>query len=553
MTQSKQQAATDISRRGFLAGAGVGALGLAAAGMFGCAPNTEKGAPADASGSKPAPTVQSTADSAPAASSDVAESVEITETKDTEVLVIGTGVAGLTAAISAAEAGAKVTVVEKLDGLKKVYAHSITAIGTSFQKELGEDWTPEELVDFWDQYPDTDSFMDREAQLFAAEHSGESIDWLIEHGVDIVGVTVPPTNPFQVPARTFVTSSDRDGVKAYLEPLHAKAEELGVEFNFSTEATKILTDESGAVTGIETNASGKGIQYNAKSLIVAAGGFGGSQDYLRLYAPLTPNSPYFDGEAKGFALSQARSLGADVVAPGGTMAYFLNVDGGYVDNAGQAMYINRQGQRWVNENLYFLDRAGIAYKQGISEYWAIYDSKLFDETAAATAEKGLEGGSIVKADTIEELARLMDVNVAAFKKTVDTYNGYCASGDDKDFGKPASRMGRVFDPDDPKEYDLDLIDKEFVLLNEIATAPFYAINMTVQASALSGTAGGIRSNTNGEVIDVEGNVIPNLYAVGESSNGHLIGYFYPQSGTSLCMCFCFGRYAGAAAAANATA
>ena len=147
----------------------------------------------------------------------------------------------------------------------------------------------------------------------------------------------------------------------------------------------------------------------------------------------------------------------------------------------------------------------------------------------------------------------MDINVAAFKETVEAYNGYCASGDDAEFGKPATRMGRVFDPDDPKEYDLDLIDKEFVLLNEIATAPFYAIEMTVQASALSGTAGGIRSNTNGEVLDVEGNIIPNLYAVGESSNGHLIGYFYPQSGTSLCMCFCFGRYAGAAAAANAGA
>lgn len=552
MTQNEQNA-IDISRRSFLAGAGIGALGLAAVSALGCSPDGKNAAPMDASGSTPAPTVQDTANNAPSTSSGVAESVEITETRDAEVLVIGTGVSGLTAAISAAEAGAQVTVIEKLDGLKKVYAHSITAIGTSFQKELGEDWTPEELVDFWDQYPDTDSFMDRDAQLFAAEHSAESIDWLIDHGVDIVGVTVPPTNPFQVPARTFVTSADRDGVKAYLEPLRAKAEELGVEFNFSTEATKILTDGKGAVVGIETNAGGTGIQYNTKSLIVAAGGFGGSQEYLRLYAPLTPNSPYFDGEAKGFALSQARSIGADVVAPGGTMAYFLNIDGGYVDNAGQAMYVDRQGKRWVNENLYFLDRAGIAYKKGISEYWAIYDSKLFGETAAATAEKGLEGGSIVKADTIEELARLMNINVAALKETVDAYNGYCLSGNDEEFGKPASRMGRVFDPDDPKEYDLDLIDKEFVLLNEIATPPFYAINMTVQASALSGTAGGIRSNTNGEVIDIEGNIISNLYAVGESSNGHLIGYFYPQSGTSLCMCFCFGRYAGAAAAANALA
>ena len=530
-----------VSRRTFLAGAGVGALGIAAASMFGCAPESEEKPKAAAA----------EGDSANTASA--AAPAEMTETVDADVVVIGTGVSGLTAAICAAEGGARVTVLEKLDGLKKVYAHSITAIGTSFQKELGEDWTPEELVAFWNQYPDSDSFMDEEAQLFAAEHSAESIDWLIEHGVDIVGVTVPPTNPFQVPARTFVTSADRDGVKAYLEPLKAKAEELGVEFRFSTEATKIVTDDSGAVTGLETVSGSTGTLFNVKSLIVAAGGFGASPDLLRLYAPHTPNCSTFDGESKGFALLQAKTVGADVVAPGGTMAYFVNVDGGYGDNPGQGLFVNREGKRWVNENLYFLDRAGIAYKQGITEYWALYDSPLYEQVAGETGKKGLESGTIVKADTIEELARKMNVNVAALAKTVEDYNGYCTAGEDPEFNKPATRMGRVFDPDDPKEYDLDVIDKEFTLLNPLATAPFYAIDMTVQTTALSGTTGGMRTNTNGEVLAVDGSIIPNLYAVGESANGHLIGYFYPQSGTSLCMCFCFGRYAGAAAAANATA
>ena len=475
----------------------------------------------------------------------------MTETVEADVVVIGTGVSCLTAAISAAENGANVTVIEKLDGLKKVYAHSITAVGTSFQKELGEDWSPEELVAFWNQYPDSESFMDHEAQLFAAQHSAESIDWLIEHGVDIVGVTVPPTNPFQVPARTFVTSADRDGVKAYLEPLKAKAEELGVEFRFSTEATKIVIDGTGSVTGLETVSGSTGTLFKLKSLIVAAGGFGASPDLLRLYAPRTPNCSTFDGESKGFALIQAPKIGADVVAPGGTMAYFVNVDGGYTDNPGQGLFVNREGKRWVNENLYFLDRAGIAYKQGITEYWALYDATLYDQVAAQTGEKGLASGSIVTANTIEELARAMNVNVATLKNTVDEYNEFCATGKDTAFGKPATRMGRVFDPNSTKAYDLDLIDKEFTLLNPLATPPFYAINATVQTTALSGTTGGMRTNTNGEVLDIEGSPIPNLYAVGESANGHLIGYFYPQSGTSLCMCFCFGRYAGAAAAENA--
>lgn len=542
MDQETNSPSTKLTRRNFLAGASVGALGLASVGIFGCAPSTStavQGATPESSESK--------------SRRSASKEVEITETVNAEVVVIGTGVAGLTAAISAAEGGAKVTVLEKLEDLKPVYAHSITAVGTSFQKERGEDWTPEELVSFWNQYPDSDSFMDAEAQLFAAQHSGESIDWLIEHGVDIVGVTVPPTNPFQVPARTFVTSSDRDGVKAYLIPLKAKAEELGVEFRFSTEATSLIVDDAGAVTGVEANADGVGTLFNTKSLIVATGGFGASPDLIRLYASRTPNCSTFDGDSTGFALQQSKKIAADVVAPGGTMAYFLNVDGGYSDNAGQGLFVTREGKRWVNENLYFLDRAGIAYKQGITEYWALYDAPLFEAVAAASGEKGLQAGSIIKAESLKELALGMNVNTATLQGTVEKYNGYCAAGFDSEFNKEAIRMGRVFDPNDPKDYPLDVIDKEFKLLNPLATPPFYAINMTVQTTALSGTAGGLRTNNDGEVLNVEGEVIPNLYAIGEAANGHLIGYFYPQSGTSLCMCFCFGRFAGAAAAKNAAA
>lgn len=475
-----------------------------------------------------------------------ASSSESTSNLQTDVLVIGTGVAGLTAAISAAEEGAHVLVIEKNPGLKPVYAHSITAIGTSFQQELGEDWTAQELVEFWNQYGSES--MDVEAQLFAAEHSAESIEWLIAHDVDIVGATVPPTNPFQYPARTFVTSADRDGVKAYLEPLSAYAERIGVTFAFSTEATELIKNGD-AVTGvIAIDENGSPITIDAAATIICAGGFGGSSEMLRLYAPLTPNDGTFVGDAKGFALKNARSIAAETVTPGGTMAYFMNVDGAYTDNAGQALYVTREGKRWVNENLYFLDRAGIAFKQGISEYWALYDSTLFDQVAAPTAEKGLKNGSIVQANTIEELACAMGVSVASLTQTVQTYNGFCDSGIDEEFGKPAVRMGRVFDPNDPKEYDLDLVDKEFTLLNPLATPPFYAVDTTVQTGALSGTTGGLRTNLDGQVLHVDGHPIPGLFAAGESANGHLIGFFYPQSGTSLCMCFCFGRYAGINAA-----
>ena len=528
-----------MTRRGFLGAAGIGAAGLALAGLAGCAsqPQSQLSAQAEQ------PT-EKTKDEP--AKSGAVEPSQV----DTDVLVIGAGVSGLTAAIAAAEGGADVVLVEQDEGLKTVYGHSITAIGTSFQKEMGEDWTPEELVDFWNTYGDEG--MDRDFQLFAAEHSAETIDWLIEHGVDIVGVTNAPTNPFQYPARTFVTSSDRDGVKAYLEPLKAKAEEDGVQITFSLTIDELVKESDRVVGALGTDGNGQPVSFSAKAVIVCTGGFGGSSDMVRLYAPLTPNHGTFVGPSAGFAMAQAKKVGAQLCAPGGTMSFFKNADGGFADNPGLGMFVTREGKRWVNENLYFLDRAGLAYKQGISEYWAIYDSTLFDSVAAASADDGLASGSIVSADTVEDLARAMNVNVRTLAESVDRYNGFCESGRDDDFGKPATRRGRVFDPDADTPYSLALVDKDYTLLNPVKTAPFYAINM-LPTDSLNGTNGGMRTNTDGQVLDIDEQPIPGLYAAGEAASGHFLGFFYPQSGSSLLNCFCYGRYAGQNAAKSVKA
>ncbi len=565
----EEQLNEGFNRRTFVAGAGLTVLGAVAAGMMGCAPSQDSGS----------------ADSeSDAASSEVNNSgsdprnanIEMTETINAEVVVVGSGASGLTAAVSAAENGAKVVVVEVLADLRSLCGNSITAVGTSFQAEFGEDWTPEELVADWNKYPDSDAVIDKDAQLFAAQHSAESIDWLIEQGVDIVGVTGALSNSFQDPVRTFVTSADRDGVKAFLVPLKQKAQELGVEFRNLTEATRIVIDEQGAVTGLETVSDGVGTLINLKSLIVAAGGFAASPELLRRYSPSMPVAEEFYSEAKGFMLKQAPLVGAEIAASGCAASPFENVDGGYTDNAGQAMYVTRDGVRWINENLYFLDRIQQACKERVSEYWAIYDTPLYEQVTGKSGEEALATGyrttggtaetpdgedwssggdvsakSIIIADSIEDLARGMNINVASFTQTVDEYNGFCETGIDANFGKPAARTGRIYDPNSTKEYYLDLVEKEFTLLNPLATPPFYGVHMTIPTMEMTATVGGVRTDTNGQVLNVDGNTIPNLYAVGESANGHLISYFYPQTGTSLCMCFCFGRYAGIAAASNA--
>lgn len=542
---------TGFSRRQFVAALGVGALGVAGSGLIGCSPKTETASGNEATGKKNTEPLPD-------------------ETLEAEVCIVGAGPTGLTAAVQAAEDGARVVVIDQ-DEIVGICGHSITAVGTSWQKDQGIDMTPEELVEFWMAYPSPQH--DKDMMLFAAEHSAESIEWLADHGVDFVGVTVPPTNPFQDPPRTLVTSAGRDGGAAYMQPLKAAADDLGVEFHYETMAIGLIRDDSGAIVGVEAEGTdGHKVTVHASSVVLTTGGYGSDDVLIRQYSPRTPNVGPLTGGSNGFAIKQALQVGAEVVMPGGTQAFFGNADGANPDNAGQGIAVAPNGKRFVNEHLYVLDRSAIAFDQGISMFYQIYDTLLLDTLFSAVSinsgdsyyegtketngnldglEKGIENGSVFRADTIEELAAQLGINAETLKQTIDTYNGYCAQGEDADFGKPARATGRVSDPAKEHDYDPDTIEQEFTLLNPLETGPFYAVKMTADSAALTGTQGGVKVDVDTRVIGVDGKAIPNLYAAGEAANGQLIGYHYPQSGTSLCMCFCFGRYAGARAAENA--
>lgn len=522
-----------LSRRTFITGLGFGALGLAGAGLAGCAgkPN-ENIKQSDASGKK------NPAEVGPA------------EDLSVDVCVIGAGPSGLTAAIEAAEAGARVLVIEQSPTLG-VCGHSITAVGTPWQVEQGISMTPEDLVDFWSTYGDP--HLDRDLMLLVARESAQTIDWLGSHGVEFVGVTLPPTNPFQDPLCTLVTKGGRDGKASYLDPLKAKADELGIEFKFETKALALVKNESGAIVGVAAEGlDGHAVNIAAASTVVASGGFGSNAELVRLYAPRTPNVGPVEGTSNGFAVLSALQVGAELVMPGGAQAMFSNPGKAGPDYAGQGLYVNIDGKRFLNENLYTFDRSALAFEQGVSRYFALYDSQTvqglygmpFDKIEEAVA-----AGAAVKADSIAEIAAALGINASTLSQTVDTYNGYCARGVDEEFGKPATRMGKVSDPKKANEYDPDVIDKEFSLLNPLVVPPFYAVTMKADSTRLTGTQGGMKINESAQVMSVSGEALPGLFAAGEAANGQIFGYAYPQSGASLCQCFTFGRIAGASAAA----
>lgn len=539
-----------VSRRSFLAAAGVGALGVAGLGLFGCAPQSTK-----AEGG--------TGD--PGAVSSVPD-----ETIDVEICILGAGPAGVTAAIQAAEQGAEVLVVD-LNKAPTGNAHSVAACGTELQHALGNDETPEEFAKYLVHYEDNPA-IDMNLTELVTKESSASIDWLAAHGVEFAGVATPDPELFEKP-RLFTTIFGRDGQKAFVEPLSKAATDAGVQFKFETEALGLLQDSSGAVTGIEAQGSdGHKVTVNAKSVIVATGGFGMDDELLRRYAPKVPNCGVLEGpgmwtRGSGFAIRSGLKIGAEVVGGGGDLMY-KNLEGANADHAGMALHVGIDGRRFCDESMNRLERAVKAADLGLTDIFIIYDSvlpaTLYTGTsssggAATTSGSGavdealqaaLDAGTVFKADTIEELARYMGMRATTLKDTVDTYNGYCQAGVDEAFGKPVEKTALVLDPDRKDPNGTEQIEKTIKLLNEVKTPPFYATKCFVNSYQLPFTSGGLRINERAEVLDTNGDPIPNLYSGGEASNGAVFGRACNISGMQMMNSFCFGRIAGESAAAN---
>lgn len=544
-----------LSRRTFVTGLGLGALGLAVATAQGCSTGTS--APAnDSAKDKVEEDDKAQEDAAEQPKDETVNEAPAksgaSETVDVDVCVVGSGPSGITAAITAADAGSSVLVIESLPQLG-VCGHSMTAVQTSWQNDLGITMTPQDLVDFWATYESP--LQNRELMLTIASESPATVEWMTQHGVEFVGVTAPPTNPFQDPLCTLVTKGGRDGKASYLDPLKATADAAGVEFRFGCTADVLIQNESGAIVGVTaTTDTGATLTVNAKSTILCAGGFGSNTDIVRTYAPRTPNVGPVQGIANGFSIIAGKNVGAQLAMPGGTQAMFNSAAG--PDYAGQGLYFDISGKRFINENLYVFDRSGMALEQGIAQYWAIFDSEAIEAVYNMPKDnilKAADEGTIIVADSVEGIASRLGVNAEVLKQTVETYNGYCASGVDEEFGKPATRVGRVMDPNRANEYDPDLIEREFKLLNPVATPPFYVLPMVANSTYLTGTQGGVMINDRAEVIGTNDQPVPGLFAAGESANGQVFGFIYPQSGASLCMCFTTGRFAGASAAEYAAA
>ncbi|MDR1421750.1 MAG: FAD-dependent oxidoreductase [Coriobacteriales bacterium] len=561
-----------LSRRGFLTGA-LSASALTALGtLAACAPS---------SGDADTPAGGGVADNP---SSDVAtdwlgaepqiDAASITETVETEVLVVGGGTGGLFVACSAAENGAKVLVIDKYvsGGIR----NDLGAINSRYQQETGTVIDAQEIVR--EAYHYASGYIVPDLQYVWARESGETIDWygdrLAERDVklwqeytvekDQVNYKHYPTGHSPEWPRNEQGEETLNGATVLTD----YASGLGVEFRYNTPMIKLVKTGE-VVSGVIAQASDTGdyLQINAsKGVIVCTGGYAENFEMLKALQPAQYDQlgwasfiPGATGDGiraciwAGAAFDRERSTCSfdRCALPVGTPPTGPDSGGTFFWMGEQPfLKVNSKGERFTNESGVYDFIAHAASKQPDGAYITVWDanveqdvvrfdmhgcSRTFNNDNGAPPDiplpavlgmnEGLiEQGFIQKADTIEELANKLKLPVETFTQTIARYNELYDAGVDEDYGKEAFRLSAV------------------------RTAPFYGV---WTAAYILSTLDGISINTDMQALNSAGEPIEGLYVVGNDSGGYYANtYFNLSTGHACGRTVTFGRHAGRVVAAR---
>ena len=489
-------------------------------------------------------------------------------TVDADVVVVGAGGAGMTAAITAAAEGKTVVILESQSmvggnsvratggmnagktvyqdenefgesaGVEKTlktaaekYADNETI--TALAKTVSEQWAAYQAnpTGYFDsvELMELDTMIggkginDPELVETLCANSADAIDWLDEHGITLHNVSSFGGASVKRIHRPVNAEGKTVSVGSYMIPLlQENCEKAGVKMMLDTTATEILTDANGAAVGVKaTGASGETVTVNAKAVVLASGGFGANLDMVVKYKPelkgfMTTNAAGIQGQG----IEMAQAIGAATVdmdqiqihptVEANTAALItegLRGDG--------AILINEEGQRFIDEvgTRDVVSAAEIAQTGSYS--WLVVDQAMAD--ASSVIQGYIKKGYTVTGETYEELGKAMGVDAAAFAETMDKWNGYVEAKNDPDFGRTS-------------------------FANPLNTAPYYAVKVT---AGVHHTMGGLKINANTEVLNEKGEVIPGLFAAGEVTGG--VHGANRLGGNAVADFTVFGRIAGAAA------
>lgn len=479
-----------VSRRGFVGAAGAAALSVAA----GLSPESAASASEVASAA-------SSAEPSPS------------ETLSCDVVVAGSGISGLSAAVEAAQRGAKVILVEKLSavGGNSNGAEGPFAVDSVMQKEAGIELP---LYDALKNELEFSNYRcDSQVWIDFLKASGEDISWLMDNGVKFSDVRICNAG---LPGWHYYDGGGSAAVSAML----ASAEALGVKVMTETPMTAITQDETGVVTGIVVEHDGEAVAIEAKGVVLATGGTGANVETMseRTGFDCTSATINCNPGNTGDGISLSEALGAAtraacIMGDKCVHGYGMFDPVSFATTRQPVLWVNGLGKRFVDEGIVREDipSAFNAVFIGQDECYSVLDQGTVDsfmaggcpdayssyfpdqgdelpELQAQIDEAVASGvGNVFKGETVAELAGAMGVDPDSLVETVEEYNEVCAAGEDTDFFKKA-------------EYLLPLSE-----------GPFYAFKFDPLVVC---AIGGLVTDTRNRVLDAEKRPIPGLYAVG---------------------------------------
>ncbi|MDO5701735.1 MAG: flavocytochrome c [Lachnospiraceae bacterium] len=424
---------------------------------------------------------------------DHADDLKTYENLETDIVIIGAGGAGMTAAINATQAGKKVILLEKMPyagGNTTKATGGMNAAETHYQAEQGIEDSVEVFIE--DTMKGGHDINDKDLVTVMAENSAAGIDWL-----DSIGAPLPKVS-FSGGAtnQRIHAPEDGSGVGAYLVTAFLKKiDELGINVMYNTKATQLMTLE-GSVVGVIAESDTANYKIQAKAVILATGGFGNNEDMIVNYredlkGTVTTSAPGITGD--GIVMAEAVGAGLidieqiqlhPTVEQKTSMLITESVRGD------GAILVNQEGKRFTDELLTRDVVSAAELEQTGSYAYIIFDQKLRDGLKAI--EKYVSTGITVQGDTIEDLAKQIEVDPTVLAETLKNWNQYVADQNDPDFGRNTG------------------------MENDLSTAPYYAIKI---APGIHHTMGGVHIDTETHVIDTNGKVIPGLFAAGEVVGG----------------------------------
>lgn len=464
---------------------------------------------------------------------------QIRETLCCDVLIIGAGIAGVTCALRAAQNGLKVIVLEK-SGKWSARGGNIGVPNSRFMREQGYENNLGEIAREWIKR--CGNRCDEEIVWLFLKNGEEAMDWLLdivtapEYGCrpELQGSLYRGDTYREIYGshRFFDGPMARKGMRAgaadAVFAMYSEAAKLGVQFLFESPASRLIKT-NGRVTGaVAENKDGYFRVLAERGIVLATGDIGGSDEMCADLAPLANRCAVKIYSPKGGNTGDGHRMGlwAGGAFENAPFPAMMHPQAFYFANY-CFLFVDSNGKRFMNEDNYIQGKGNAILSRNMTYAWSIIDgdwetkipaslnyggglfwgrdhspqeSPFSAEQTAAMLERGIKSGLVAMAGTPEELANKIGLPDEAFSETLKRYNSLARKGHDDDFGKR----------------------KE--LLMSLEKPPYYALKF---GPALLSVVGGLRVNTNLNVLNDNNVPVPGLYAVGNAAGGRY-GVDYPM-------------------------